>query len=339
MDNIILLEWDDYSLLRSKLDEYINKFLWEYWSENIMKIRLQSSHDISFVASELGNSSLFWDHRLFIIYDLVLLWKEDDTDNEFDWIKICEKLSISDSLIFFMPTFDKRKKWWKYIKENSILHSYSGVKIESRKQEKDDFRKQLTNELSKVYPDFSRSIPLIISRVWLDRSLLVNELSKLQIFSLSHFVTDESIWNIILSNQEDTIFSIIDSILAGSMHEARKALIDVIEGSSSDIYMLLGWIMTNLRNIVYSLVLYKNWFQSQQIQENLWIHPFILTKSLKYADFLPRILTVYSALIMKDIALKSGKWLSDNESDIIFSIERVLLMLKKDEKPYNTSRY
>jgi hypothetical protein len=70
----------------------------------------------------------------------------------------------------------------------------------------------------------------------------------------------------------------------------------------------------------------------------MWVKSYVVTKWLQQKDKYDRILHIYHSLINVDIALKSGKWISDNELSIIFSIERVLFLLKYPKNTYNPTR-
>ena len=355
-DNFHIFEWNDSFGLYAELQKLIDTYTQLYGDFAIQRIHIPEISDFHMLASEITWKSFLTEKQVFLISWATFSNKketldssEEDTESETAsinktgstdeiqfWENILLTMNSENICIFISPYVDRRQSRTKALCANATVHSFIDTEARSGKIEKGEYRKELISYFSQLYPDLKIYIPQIIDIVWLHRWSIASEIEKIHLYSLSHVVHESDIISMVASNYEKSVFDFIDAVFSEKPDIARTLFLHAIE--TTTIYAFFYALLSNLRNTIFVNLFQQEWLSPSQIESIMWVKPYVVTKWLQQRDNYHRILQIYHSLINVDIALKSGKLISDNELSIIFSIERVLFLLKYPKNTYNPTR-
>jgi hypothetical protein len=156
------------------------------------------------------------------------------------------------------------------------------------------------------------------------------EMISLRIFDTKNALNDKEIMALCQSYTGDTVFALSDAITG--MHISLA--LDIVKriSTTSRVDEWWGWLIGNLRNILYIQSLRELGSSESEIATLIQMHPYVLKKWYGVHIPLPALREIYEKLITTSIAYKRGKWMKESELWRILTIELALLDLQKYKK-------
>lgn len=309
---IYLFLWENY--FRKKLiTSWKNAFKQKFSEHNIVHISNIFEHELSFFEQNLLSSGFFSEKNLFIIDNFPFSSDDENSENiskiQEYFLNILPKINSENIVVFNNEKADKR---WKIYKE--ILKNW----------EIKDFTIRDENDLIKKIQDVYQSkisqtaIAKIIALKWLNFSSISNELDK--IFIMKDFI-DNSDLDFITKDIEESIFDIINDILANETKKALLKLRDLAEFIDNP-YFLYNSLASNLRIYFYIFKMKQLSHSNIHVKEllDLWNRAFLVDKNYKIDT--NKFFQIYEKIANIDSKMKTWKLLGSENSDMMYEIER-----------------
>lgn len=303
--------WNSEFLITEALNKWKKQFIEKYSDFNLTHLKEIKSLDKNILKDAILSGSLFSSEKKLIILDI----NNDIWDELEDFlIKNLEKKPQENIIIlnYFLP--DKRKKFWKNIKNISEIKEFN-------LENEEDTKKIINSKFS--WKIDLEAINTIIKYKSNKINKIIPELEKLTI--TKDFITKKDIEENIVPELEESIFQIIDLVLNKQIPEAVDKINIIL--NETNIFAFYNNLLSNLRTSLFILKLKQEKKTQSEISKilDLWNRSFLIGKNYKINFH--ELKNLYISLVNIDKNLKTWKLVSSEEEDIKFEIEKYLIKI------------
>lgn len=303
--------WNSEFLITEALNKWKKQFIEKYSDFNLIHLKEIKNLDKNILKDAILSGSLFSSEKKLIILDI----NNDIWDELEDFlIKNLEKKPQENIIIlnYFLP--DKRKKFWKNIKNISEIKEFN-------LENEEDTKKIINSKFS--WKIDLEAINTIIKYKSNKINKIIPELEKLTI--TKDFITKIDIEENIVPELEESIFQIIDLVLNKQIPEAVDKINIIL--NETNIFAFYNNLLSNLRTSLFILKLKQEKKTQSEISKilDLWNRSFLIGKNYKINFY--ELKNLYINLVNIDKNLKTWKLVSSEEEDIKFEIEKYLIKI------------
>ena len=303
--------WNSDFLITEALNKWKKQFIEKYSDFNLNHLKEIKNLDKNILKDTILSGSLFSSEKKLIILDI----NNDIWDELEDFlIKNLEKKPQENIIIlnYFLP--DKRKKFWKNIKNISEIKEFN-------LENEEDTKKIINSKFS--WKINLEAINTIIKYKSNKINKIIPELEKLTI--TKNFITKIDIEENIVPELEESIFQIIDLVLNKQIPEAVDKINIIL--NETNIFAFYNNLLSNLRTSLFIQKLKQEKKTQSEISKilDLWNRSFLIGKNYKINFH--ELKNLYINLINIDKNLKTWKLVSSEEEDIKFEIEKYLIKI------------
>ena len=303
--------WNSDFLITEALNKWKKQFIEKYSDFNLTHLKEIKNLDKNILKDAILSGSLFSSEKKLIILDI----NNDIWDELEDFlIKNLEKKPQENIIIlnYFLP--DKRKKFWKNIKNISEIKEFN-------LENEEDTKKIINSKFS--WKINLEAINTIIKYKSNKINKIIPELEKLTI--TKDFITKIDIEENIVPELEESIFQIIDLVLNKQIPEAVDKINIIL--NETNIFAFYNNLLSNLRTSLFILKLKQEKKTQSEISKilDLWNRSFLIGKNYKINFY--ELKDLYINLVNIDKNLKTWKLVSSEEEDIKFEIEKYLIKI------------
>jgi DNA polymerase III delta subunit len=335
--NIIYITGNNSYAISKEVKRWIKVFEMKHWNENIDRIALDDRTRFPLIRDNLQSGGLFSEKRLFVFSGGIEKKVKWDASG-IEWILEHIAKNISEDHFLLFHHVSQKEEWliggyderWKvftpgWLQKNAEIRRIDTLwDIPYWEKEYTLLDKNKIKEVLSRYQEGDATREITAKNRDLGH-LVANSLELLSLAQESSYkIVDESI---IYSEWWYNIFNLTDAILDERYKDAVNIFHKLAEHSKT-LEILLP-LIGNLRNTLYIKYLQSCGKTSSEIAGIVKVHSFVLSKNLSARISWKKIWYIYKKLVSIDKAYKSGKWLQDSELWRIFSIDLVLLELKK----------
>lgn len=304
-----IFTWNSEFLITEALNKWKKQFIEKYSDFNLTHLKEIKNLDKNILKDAILSGSLFSSEKKLIILDI----NNDIWDELEDFlIKNLEKKLQENIIIlnYFSP--DKRKKFWKNIKNISEIKEFN-------LENEEDTKKIINSKFS--WKIDLEAINTIIKYKSNKINKIIPELEKLTI--TKDFITKIDIEENIVPELEESIFQIIDLVLNKQIPEAVDKINIIL--NETNIFAFYNNLLSNLRTSLFILKLKQEKKTQSEISKilDLWNRSFLIGKNYKINFH--ELKNLYINLVNIDKNLKTWKLVSGEEEDIKFEIEKYLI--------------
>lgn len=306
-----IFTWNSEFLITEALNKWKKQFIEKYSDFNLTHLKEIKNLDKNILKDTILSGSLFSSEKKLIILDI----NNDIWDELEDFlIKNLEKKPQENIIIlnYFLP--DKRKKFWKNIKNISEIKEFN-------LENEEDTKKIINSKFS--WKIDLEAINTIIKYKSNKINKIIPELEKLTI--TKNFITKIDIEANIVPELEESIFQIIDLVLNKQIPEAVDKINIIL--NETNIFAFYNNLLSNLRTSLFILKLKQEKKTQSEISKilDLWNRSFLIGKNYKINFH--ELKDLYINLVNIDKNLKTWKLVSSEEEDIKFEIEKYLIKI------------
>lgn len=306
-----IFTWNSEFLITEALNKWKKQFIEKYSDFNLTHLKEIKNLDKNILKDTILSGSLFSSEKKLIILDI----NNDIWDELEDFlIKNLEKKPQENIIIlnYFLP--DKRKKFWKNIKNISEIKEFN-------LENEEDTKKIINSKFS--WKIDLEAINTIIKYKSNKINKIIQELEKLTI--TKNFITKIDIEENIVPELEESIFQIIDLVLNKQIPEAVDKINIIL--NETNIFAFYNNLLSNLRTSLFILKLKQEKKTQSEISKilDLWNRSFLIGKNYKINFH--ELKNLYINLVNIDKNLKTWKLVSSEEEDIKFEIEKYLIKI------------
>lgn len=303
--------WNSDFLITEALNKWKKQFIEKYSDFNLTHLKEIKNLDKNILKDAILSGSLFSSEKKLIILDI----NNDIWDELEDFlIKNLEKKPQENIIIlnYFLP--DKRKKFWKNIKNISEIKEFN-------LENEEDTKKIINSKFS--WKINLEAINTIIKYKSNKINKIIPELEKLTI--TKDFITKKDIEENIVPELEESIFQIIDLVLNKQIPEAVDKINIIL--NETNIFAFYNNLLSNLRTSLFILKLKQEEKTQSKISKilDLWNRSFLIGKNYKINFH--ELKNLYINLVNIDKNMKMWKLVSSEEEDIKFEIEKYLIKI------------
>lgn len=303
--------WNSDFLITEALNKWKKQFIEKYSDFNLTHLKEIKNLDKNILKDAILSGSLFSSEKKLIILDI----NNDIWDELEDFlIKNLEKKPQENIIIlnYFLP--DKRKKFWKNIKNISEIKEFN-------LENEEDTKKIINSKFS--WKINLEAINTIIKYKSNKINKIIPELEKLTI--TKDFITKKDIEENIVPELEESIFQIIDLVLNKQIPEAVDKINIIL--NETNIFAFYNNLLSNLRTSLFILKLKQEKKTQSKISKilDLWNRSFLIGKNYKINFH--ELKNLYINLVNIDKNMKMWKLVSSEEEDIKFEIEKYLIKI------------
>ena len=303
--------WNSEFLITEALNKWKKQFIEKYSDFNLIHLKEIKNLDKNILKDAILSGSLFSSEKKLIILDI----NNDIWDELEDFlIKNLEKKPQENIIIlnYFLP--DKRKKFWKNIKNISEIKEFN-------LENEEDTKKIINSKFS--WKINLEAINTIIKYKSNKINKIIPELEKLTI--TKDFITKIDIEENIVPELEESIFQIIDLVLNKQIPEAVDKINIIL--NETNIFAFYNNLLSNLRTSLFIQKLKQEKKTQSEISKilDLWNRSFLIGKNYKINFY--ELKNLYINLVNIDKNLKTWKLVSSEEEDIKFEIEKYLIKI------------
>ena len=303
--------WNSEFLITEALNKWKKQFIEKYSDFNLTHLKEIKNLDKNILKDAILSGSLFSSEKKLIILDI----NNDIWDELEDFlIKNLEKKPQENIIIlnYFLP--DKRKKFWKNIKNISEIKEFN-------LENEEDTKKIINSKFS--WKIDLEAINTIIKYKSNKINKIIPELEKLTI--TKSFITKKDIEENIVPELEESIFQIIDLVLNKQIPEAVDKINIIL--NETNIFAFYNNLLSNLRTSLFILKLKQEKKTQSEISKilDLWNRSFLIGKNYKINFH--ELKNLYINLVNIDKNMKMWKLVSSEEEDIKFEIEKYLIKI------------
>lgn len=303
--------WNSDFLITEALNKWKKQFIEKYSDFNLTHLKEIKNLDKNILKDAILSGSLFSSEKKLIILDI----NNDIWDEVEDFlIKNLEKKPQENIIIlnYFLP--DKRKKFWKNIKNISEIKEFN-------LENEEDTKKIINSKFS--WKIDLEAINTIIKYKSNKINKIIPELEKLKI--TKSFITKKDIEENIVPELEESIFQIIDLVLNKQIPEAVDKINIIL--NETNIFAFYNNLLSNLRTSLFILKLKQEKKTQSEISKilDLWNRSFLIGKNYKINFY--ELKNLYINLVNIDKNMKMWKLVSSEEEDIKFEIEKYLIKI------------
>ena len=306
-----IFTWNSEFLITEALNKWKKQFIEKYSDFNLTHLKEIKNLDKNILKDAILSGSLFSSEKKLIILDI----NNDIWDEVEDFlIKNLEKKPQENIIIlnYFLP--DKRKKFWKNIKNISEIKEFN-------LENEEDTKKIINSKFS--WKIDLEAINTIIKYKSNKINKIIPELEKLKI--TKSFITKKDIEENIVPELEESIFQIIDLVLNKQIPEAVDKINIIL--NETNIFAFYNNLLSNLRTSLFILKLKQEKKTQSEISKilDLWNRSFLIGKNYKINFY--ELKNLYINLVNIDKNMKMWKLVSSEEEDIKFEIEKYLIKI------------
>ena len=306
-----IFTWNSEFLITEALNKWKKQFIEKYSDFNLTHLKEIKNLDKNILKDTILSGSLFSSEKKLIILDI----NNDIWDELEDFlIKNLGKKPQENIIIlnYFLP--DKRKKFWKNIKNISEIKEFN-------LENEEDTKKIINSKFS--WKIDLEAINTIIKYKSNKINKIIPELEKLTI--TKDFISKIDIEENIVPEFEESIFQIIDLVLNKQIPEAVDKINIIL--NETNIFAFYNNLLSNLRTSLFILKLKQEKKTQSEISKilDLWNRSFLIGKNYKINFH--ELKNLYINLVNIDKNLKTWKLVSSEEEDIKFEIEKYLIKI------------
>ncbi len=333
--NIILISGTDRIGALHELERFTKAFRDRQSDMNIESFAFDEIIDWNTVRQKILSVGLFVEKRLFIFrwnFEEKAEKGEKKTkakvqeDGKDTLLSILESIDTETFIILFP---DGIISWWlsTWIAKNADIRKFEGVfSLETWAKRFPNIERSTVSEVVKkheklyaLYEEYKkpRNISLFISE----------SLEKIDLIRLSETLTEEHIESSITLWWTWRMYDLADAVLEWNSQKSLTLFRAIL--SEINVYQFLPSFIWLIRSSVYVRFLKEKKMSERDITSLLKLHPFVVKKSFHSRVSWPVLREFFDKIVTTNIAYRSWKWLHDAELWRIFSIEQVLMGLKK----------
>lgn len=175
--------------------------------------------------------------------------------------------------------------------------------------------RKIQSEEGKISPG---AIKILIDLVGNDLWALSNEIDKLLSYSHGRVISETDVKEITSYSREISIFNVVDSIIEKHLGEAQVLVKRMVKEGANSSY-ILTMILRQLRLIVKAKYLERGISESEALARLELHSEFALNKTIKQAKTysMQQLQSLYEKLLDLDVNIKTGKYVSDIEIDLM----------------------
>lgn len=316
MSNITLIYHLDQEFINNKINEIKENLK----IEDISIIKYTYDNNMDSIIEDANTKNLFGDKKLIIVENSTFI-------NESDKLGISPLETYLDNfnkdtyLIFTLisESVDTRRKIFKKIKEVGNIIAYEKIDNKFFINYISDILKQNNKKME------PRLIEEFLNKVGYDLGNIKNELEKLFILTNNEKIEEEDIKSINTNNKEESLFSLIDSIVNKEISKSIKLYRYFID-KNEEVIKIIAMLANKYRLIYQTKLLYQEGKNKYDISKILGVHSYAIslaiTTSFKYTD--SELIRILKELYNLDLDIKIGK-VNDK-----FALEMFILKNSKD---------
>jgi len=270
----------------------------------------------------LGMPNLLSPKRLVIIKNLILAGEETERDDILDYLKKNDSLDSDTDIVvvFFENNLPKKTNTlFKFLDKNSKAQNFeklSGLKL-------NQWVLKRFKELDPSIGITNSALEKLIAFSGNDTQTLNSEIQKLVNFSGGKLVEETDIEEMVNSNVNISIFSMVDALGNNNKKEVTKLLHEHLRRGEDPFY-LFSMFIYQFRNLLKVADAKENQGAPEhEIAKITQLHPFVVKKSLAQIRHfsLARLTSSYRQLAELDTKIKTGK------IDIRLALDKFLVEL------------
>lgn len=325
--NIIHITGNDSYGVELEIKRWLGVFQSKFGNINIDRYDLSDATNLWWMGDMILMSGLFAGKRLFIFRG------GRDRKSKALWIEniLQEKLwNIPDEHFLLFHNISEKEEWLiSWLEKNADIRKINTLWDKKNWMTRTNIDE---NTLQIILHTYQEAEPR--REKWDSNTLLghniANTIHMISLLQDSWKIIDRSeiIW-LCHEYSWDTIFSLIDAIMAVNIHLSIEILHRII--STSDVDNVLRSLISLLRNNLYIKYLKHHWSSESDIVNILKIHPYKIKLCYSSKITYLSLKVIYEKFLSSSIAYKRGKWLKDSELWRILSIELALLGLQKSK--------
>ena len=316
MSNITLIYHLDQEFINNKINEIKENLK----IEDISIIKYTYDNNMDSIIEDANTKNLFGDKKLIIVENSTFINESDKLDIS-PLETYLDNFNKDTYLIFTLisESVDTRKKIFKKIKEVGNIIAYEKIDNKFFINYISDILKQNNKKME------PRLIEEFLNKVGYDLGNIKNELEKLFILINNEKIEEEDIKSINTNNKEESLFSLIDSIVNKEISKSIK-LYRYFIGKNEEVIKIIAMLANKYRLIYQTKLLYQEGKNKYDISKILGVHNYAIslaiTTSFKYTD--SELIRILKELYNLDLDIKIGK-VNDK-----FALEMFILKNSKD---------
>lgn len=316
MSNITLI----YHLDQEFINKKINEIKENLKIEDISIIKYTYDNNMDSIIEDANTKNLFGDKKLIIVENSTFINESDKLDIS-PLETYLDNFNKDTYLIFTLisESVDTRRKIFKKIKEVGNIIAYEKIDNKFFINYISDILKQNNKKME------PRLIEEFLNKVGYDLGNIKNELEKLFILTNNEKIEEEDIKSINTNNKEESLFSLIDSIVNKEISKSIKLYRYFID-KNEEVIKIIAMLANKYRLIYQTKLLYQEGKNKYDISKILGVHSYAIslaiTTSFKYTD--SELIRILKELYNLDLDIKIGK-VNDK-----FALEMFILKNSKD---------
>ena len=316
MSNITLIYHLDQEFINNKINEIKENLK----IEDISIIKYTYDNNMDSIIEDANTKNLFGDKKLIIVENSTFINESDKLDIS-PLETYLDNFNKDTYLIFTLisESVDTRRKIFKKIKEVGNIIAYEKIDNKFFINYISDILKQNNKKME------PRLIEEFLNKVGYDLGNIKNELEKLFILTNNENIEEEDIKSINTNNKEESLFSLIDSIVNKEISKSIK-LYRYFIGKNEEVIKIIAMLANKYRLIYQTKLLYQEGKNKYDISKILGVHSYAIslaiTTSFKYTD--SELIRILKELYNLDLDIKIGK-VNDK-----FALEMFILKNSKD---------
>lgn len=316
MSNITLIYHLDQEFINNKINEIKENLK----IEDISIIKYTYDNNMDSIIEDANTKNLFGDKKLIIVENSTFINESDKLDIS-PLETYLDNFNKDTYLIFTLisESVDTRRKIFKKIKEVGNIIPYEKIDNKFFVNYISDILKQNNKKME------PRLIEEFLNKVGYDLGNIKNELEKLFILTNNEKIEEEDIKSINTNNKEESLFSLIDSIVNKEISKSIK-LYRYFIGKNEEVIKIIAMLANKYRLIYQTKLLYQEGKNKYDISKILGVHNYAIslaiTTSFKYTD--SELIRILKELYNLDLDIKIGK-VNDK-----FALEMFILKNSKD---------
>lgn len=241
-------------------------------------------------------------------------WEEEQVSDPFEerFLEIYENIPEKNFIVFVEPNPDKRTRFYKQIMSIATIKDYQEPTLSQ-------LQKYIAEKLN-IDPAAAH---LLIQKKKNDIVAIDGELEKLGLYKVKEKVSLTDIESFVSEELENRIFDLLDVLMERhtqkSLHEFE------VISNNENIFMIFSSLLSNLRKIIYALLLLGKWISADRISKELGVHPFVIKKNTRHASRVDSLIELYTNLTQREYEAKTGwhPWASEEAMGQMIAAEIV----------------
>lgn len=211
--------------------------------------------------------------------------------------KLLPRVPDSTVVVFYESAVDQRTSFFKYLTKHAQVAKFDGLTPPQ-------LRAWVQQEVKKLGATIERpAVERLLEMVGDDQWRLEQEIAKLANYESK--ITPESVDTLVAASQHQTIFELVEAIVAGKTNQAMTIFHNLLGEQVSEVYMLsmIGW---QLRNLLLAKAAGR--ISPAELAKQAGMSPFVAGKVLsRQADYSEEALKqAFLAVVETDFAIKTG---------------------------------